>query len=292
MIAEPVFAALAQSTVLFDTIGMLAFALAGILAAQGRDVDPVGVFIVAFTSAFGGLTVRDLLLDIRPFQWISSEAVSWVILAFTIFAPAIVKRFSSNVAREIFLWAEAAGLGIFCASGTVLAWEREIAPLSCTILGVATGISGGIIRDVLLRRVPAALSDRKPYGLAAFIGCWLAVILLSDGVRTDAVVAVTALTILLIRMFTLKVNWEIRYNTALSRRIFPMRSSSSSGTGVVSRMMRRVPRPLKVRSNRTPRVRKSDLTLSADLAVLERMKAANRPSAAPHQPEDPIDPSR
>lgn len=274
MNATPVLTALAQSTAFFDAIGMLAFALAGILAAQGRDVDPVGVFIVAFTSAFGGVTVRDLLLDIRPFQWITSESVSWVIIAFTIFAPVIVKRLSSNVAREVFLWAEAAGLGIFCASGTVLAWERDVAPLSCTILGVATGISGGVFRDVLLRRVPAALSDRKPYGLAGFIGCWLAVILLSDGVHAEAVVAVTATTILLVRMFTLKVNWEIRYNTALARRIFP----KAPGTGVVSRMMRRVPRTAKPRMTRTLRPRRQDAAPEVITpSRLESVKAANRP---------------
>ena len=279
MIGEPVFAALAQSTELFDMLGMLAFALAGILAAQGRDVDPVGVFIVAFTSAFGGLTVRDLILDLRPVCWISHEAVIWVILFFTIFAPAIVKRFSTSAAREVFLIAEAAGLGIFCASGTVLAWERGIAPLSCTIVGVATGISGGILRDVLLRRIPAALSDRQPYGLAAFIGCWLAVILLSDGVRTDAVVAVTALSILAIRVFTLKVNWEIRYRSALAARIFP-------GRGTLSGMLRRGARASKAaKTPSAPRLRRVR-PAAPDRAepirteeLIKRRKPANLPSA-------------
>ena len=184
MIGEPVFAALAQNTTLVDAIGMLGFALAGILAAQGRGVDPVGVFILAFTSAFGGLTIRDLLLDLRPFYWVSHEAITWLILVFTIFAPAIVKRFSRSFAHELFLWADAVGLGVFCASGTLLAWEKGIPPLSCTLVGVGTGILGGVMRDVLLNRMPAALSDRKPYGLAGFVGCWLCVILLSDGVRS------------------------------------------------------------------------------------------------------------
>ena len=221
MIGEPVFAALAQTTALVDAIGMLGFALAGILAAQGRGVDPVGVFILAFTSAFGGLTIRDLLLDLRPFYWVSHEAITWLILVFTIFAPRIVKRFSRSFAHELFLWADAVGLGVFCASGTLLAWEKGIPPLSCTLVGVGTGILGGVMRDVLLNRMPAALSDRKPYGLAAFVGAWLCIILLSDGVRPEATVYVTAAAIVLFRMFTLKVNWEIRYRTELARKIFP-----------------------------------------------------------------------
>ena len=70
----PVINALTPSTEWVDTIAMLGFSFAGILAARGRGVDPVGVFILAFTSAFGGVTVRDMLLDIRPFYWVSHEA--------------------------------------------------------------------------------------------------------------------------------------------------------------------------------------------------------------------------
>ena len=161
----PVINALTPSTEWVDTIAMLGFSFAGILAARGRGVDPVGVFILAFTSAFGGVTVRDMLLDIRPFYWVSHEAFTWLIICFTIFAPVIAARLSDRIARELFLWADAVGLGFFSASATVLAWESGIPPLSCTLVGVITGIVGGIFRDVLLNRLPAALSDRKPYGL-------------------------------------------------------------------------------------------------------------------------------
>ena len=169
----PVINALTPSTEWVDTIAMLGFSFAGILAARGRGVDPEGAFILAFTSAFGGVTVRDMLLDIRPFYWVSHEAFTWLIICFTIFAPVIAARLSDRIARELFLWADAVGLGFFSASATVLAWESGIPPLSCTLVGVITGIVGGIFRDVLLNRLPAALSDRKPYGLAAFIGWWI-----------------------------------------------------------------------------------------------------------------------
>ena len=169
----PVINALTPSTEWVDTIAMLGFSFAGILAARGRGVDPVGVFILAFTSAFGGVTVRDMLLDIRPFYWVSHEAFTWLIICFTIFAPVIAARLSDRIARELFLWADAVGLGFFSASATVLAWESGIPPLSCTLVGVITGIVGGIFRDVLLNRLPAALSgrihrllvrDRAPFG--------------------------------------------------------------------------------------------------------------------------------
>ncbi|WP_418869926.1 TRIC cation channel family protein, partial [Sutterella wadsworthensis] len=103
----PVINALTPSTEWVDTIAMLGFSFAGILAARGRGVDPVGVFILAFTSAFGGVTVRDMLLDIRPFYWVSHEAFTWLIICFTIFAPVIAARLSDRIARELFLWADA-----------------------------------------------------------------------------------------------------------------------------------------------------------------------------------------
>mgnify|MGYP002461769137 CR=1 FL=1 len=105
----PVINALTPSTEWVDTIAMLGFSFAGILAARGRGVDPVGVFILAFTSAFGGVTVRDMLLDIRPFYWVSHEAFTWLIICFTIFAPVIAARLSDRIARELFLWADAVG---------------------------------------------------------------------------------------------------------------------------------------------------------------------------------------
>ena len=102
----PVINALTPSTEWVDTIAMLGFSFAGILAARGRGVDPVGVFILAFTSAFGGVTVRDMLLDIRPFYWVSHEAFTWLIICFTIFAPVIAARLSDRIA-----------LGRCCRSG-------------------------------------------------------------------------------------------------------------------------------------------------------------------------------
>ena len=296
----PVLHALTASTEWVDTIAMLGFSLAGILSARGRGVDPVGVFILAFTSAFGGVTVRDLLLDIRPFYWVSHEAFTWLILIFTIFAPVIAVRLSDRIARELFLWADAVGLGFFSAAATVLAWERGIPPLSCTLVGVTTGIVGGILRDVLLNRLPAALSDRKPYGLAAFIGCWFGIILLSDGVAAQTVILMTAASIVLIRMFTLKVNWEIRYRSALSRRIFP-----GNGPIALTRMLRRPshsaapsgasarPRIVKLARAEGSSAHGADAPIPRiSKEIYKRARPANLPSASPWRPIDaPLDDS-
>lgn len=63
-----------------DFIGIVAFALAGILAAQGKKVDPVGVFVIAFVTAFGGGMVRDLIINNRPMYWIAHQEYVWITL--------------------------------------------------------------------------------------------------------------------------------------------------------------------------------------------------------------------
>lgn len=98
----PVINALTPSTEWVDTIAMLGFSFAGILAARGRGVDPVGVFILAFTSAFGGVTVRDMLLDIRPFYWVSHEAFTWLIICFTILRRSLLPVFPTALHENSF----------------------------------------------------------------------------------------------------------------------------------------------------------------------------------------------
>ena len=71
-----------------DGIGMFGFAVAGLFASAGRRIDPVGVFVSVFTTAFGGGIIRDILLDLRPFYWLSHPQWIWMTLGLTILAPS------------------------------------------------------------------------------------------------------------------------------------------------------------------------------------------------------------
>ena len=85
-----------------DFVGIVAFALAGILAAEGKNVDPVGVFVMAFTTAFGGGIVRDLIIDNRPMYWIAHEEYVWVTLLMTAVAPVVIRRFRDKTLHTLF----------------------------------------------------------------------------------------------------------------------------------------------------------------------------------------------
>lgn len=197
---------------LADLIGIVAFAIAGILAADGKRMDPVGVFVLAFTTAFGGGFLRDIVIDNRPFWWVAHENYVWLTLALTICAPALVKRFRTRISYAAFIWADAIGLGFFSASGTALSISAGIPALPATLLGVATGAAGGMIRDLFLDRVPLILSDRKPYASAAFAGCWLYFGLLVLDADGTAAVWIASFFICLLRMFCWYRDIEIRYS--------------------------------------------------------------------------------
>ena len=96
-----------------DGIGMFGFAVAGLFASAGRRIDPVGVFVSVFTTAFGGGIIRDILLDLRPFYWLSHPQWIWMTLGLTILAPVIVRRVQRFWQRRILLWADAVGLAFF-----------------------------------------------------------------------------------------------------------------------------------------------------------------------------------
>lgn len=187
-------------TTIADFVGILAFAIAGILAAAGKRFDPVGVFVLAFTTAFGGGLFRDLVLGAQHFYWIENEAYVWMTVALAAFAPSIIRRFRHHIPYSLFIWCDAVGLGFFSVSGTALSLSSGVPLLASTILGVCTGVMGGMIRDVLLNKVPMVLSDRQPYASAGFLGSWIYVGMWHFGIDQQFALWFCTLLIIGVRM--------------------------------------------------------------------------------------------
>lgn len=96
----------------FDFVGIVAFALSGVFEGIKRRIDPVGVFIVAFSTAFGGGMLRDILIDRRPFYWIDHEAYVVATFIICMAAPFIYKFFQKTKhAHDWYIFADAIGLG-------------------------------------------------------------------------------------------------------------------------------------------------------------------------------------
>ena len=159
----------------------LAFALSGLLEAARKRLDAVGVCIVAGLAAFGGGTLRDVLLDRRPFFWVAHSGWLWVLLALCIVAMAFLKARHFAPTERAMQWPDALGLGLFSASGTQLALEQGLSGIVSVLMGVVTATFGGVLRDIVCNEIPTALRDHRPYAVCAFAGAWVLVLLTQAG---------------------------------------------------------------------------------------------------------------
>ena len=157
---------------IIEAVGTLAFALSGLLEAARKRLDAVGVCLVAGLAAFGGGTLRDVLLDRRPFVWVAHSEWLWVLLALCIAATGFLRARHFAPTEKAMQWPDALGLGLFSATGTQLALAQDLPGIVAVLMGVITATFGGVLRDVVCNEIPTAFSDHRPYaaqhaGLAA-----------------------------------------------------------------------------------------------------------------------------
>jgi uncharacterized membrane protein YeiH len=160
-----------------ETCATLAFALSGLLEAARKRLDAVGVCLVAGLAAFGGGTLRDVLLDRRPFFWVAHSEWLWVLLALCAIAMFFLRAKHFAPTERAMQWPDALGLGLFSASGTQLALAQDLPGIVAVLMGVITATFGGVLRDIVCNEIPTALRDHRPYAICAFIGGWVLVIL-------------------------------------------------------------------------------------------------------------------
>ena len=151
----------------FDLAGVAVFAASGVLAARDRDLDLLGVIVVAVMTGIGGGTLRDLLLDRHPIFWVTDSWYLVVIIASAMLTVAYVRVRPPPSAT--LLVADALGLALFALSGAKLAEAAQCPPLIVVLMGTMTGVTGGVLRDVITAQVPLILR-REIYATAAILG--------------------------------------------------------------------------------------------------------------------------
>lgn len=193
----------------FEIIGTLAFALSGLIEAARKKLDIVGMAIVTSLAAFGGGTLRDILLDRRPFFWVQNEIWIWVILLMCAFALFFMRARHIELTERSMQWPDALGLGIFAASGTQIAITAGMSPIIAVVMGVITPVFGGVLRDVVVNEIPRAFNDHQPYAVIAFAGGWLVVGLNLLGWPAFWAIGVSALAITVLRLMAVVFGWRL-----------------------------------------------------------------------------------
>lgn len=194
---------------LVEGAAVLAFALSGVIEATRRRMDVVGICSVAFVTAFGGGTLRDVLLDKRPFFWVAHSGWVWVVLMLSAGVALWWRSGHAHFTARAIRLPDALGLGLFGAVGTSQAAALDMPAVISALMGVVTAVFGGVLRDILCNEIPAVFRDHRPYAVCAFAGAW--VWLAADALAAPAPLALglAAATASGLRLLALARGWQV-----------------------------------------------------------------------------------
>ena len=193
-------------TFLIEVLGTISFAMSGSFAAMQKRFDPFGVLIIAFVTSVGGGTVRDLLLDVPVFWMHDLLAVS--LIFFTSIFTMIFKLIERKFQVTLFIF-DSLGLGLFTIIGVQKGLNADLHPVIGVVLGTITGCFGGIIRDILLNRIPL-IFRKEIYATAAIAGGIVYILLKNfSGLSEEINQILTILLIVSIRTLAVKYHWQM-----------------------------------------------------------------------------------
>ncbi|MDM0012155.1 trimeric intracellular cation channel family protein [Variovorax sp. J22P168] len=200
---------LSNAQIVIEIAATVAFAMSGLLEAARKRLDAIGVVMVAGLTAFGGGTLRDVLLDRRPFFWVEHSNWLWLLLAVCACAMAFLRAQHFAPTERAMQWPDALGLGLFTATGTQIALDASMPAIVAVVMGMMTAAFGGVLRDIVCNEIPRAFSDHQPYAICAFVGAW--VIVVSEALQAPdwLVLTLGAGTTVLLRMLAIRTGWKL-----------------------------------------------------------------------------------
>lgn len=150
-----------------DILGTIAFAISGTLVAMNKRMDPFGVLIIAFVTAVGGGTLRDVMIGIEPVSWMKNMTFVYVITGSVVFAILFRKRIN-YLRKSLFLF-DTIGIALYTLVGVETGLIAGLHPIICIALGTMTACFGGVLRDVLCNEIPVVFR-KEIYATACILG--------------------------------------------------------------------------------------------------------------------------
>lgn len=183
-------------------------AISAVLAAEGKGMDLFGVMVLALVTAVGGGTIRDLCLGVRPLFWIAEPMHVWTALVSAVITFALV-RFA-HLPHRLLALADAFGLALFGIVGTEKALALGTPGIVAILLGIVTGVAGGILRDVLRGEIPWVFKPEVNfYATAVFAGSLVFVLLRQSLPPSESHRYIGMTVILLMRLAAMRWHWRL-----------------------------------------------------------------------------------
>jgi uncharacterized membrane protein YeiH len=194
-----------NSIALVELLGVLAFAFTGIIEARKKGMDLIGVYTVSMIAAFGGGTIRDLLIGNYPLYWIDHSGYAIMLFGFALASASLGAAFYDNPkVNNAFEVLDTLGLGFFCTAGASVAHQAGCDFYISMLLGVVTSIFGGIFRDIICNEIPKVFQRNELYATCAAFGSTVFLVSLQLGLSSLPAMLVGVLATVLLRFFSVK----------------------------------------------------------------------------------------
>ncbi|MEJ3745080.1 trimeric intracellular cation channel family protein [Actinomycetes bacterium KLBMP 9797] len=191
---------------ILELVGIYVFATSGALKAIQKNFDAVGILVLAMVTALGGGILRDVIIGDTPpaaFRNTNYLLIPLIAAAVTFFAHPVVERLT--VTMLVF---DAAGLGLFCVTGTLKALDYDLGALQAVLLGVTTAVGGGVLRDITARETPALVKvDTDLYSIPAAAGATVVAIAYRTDLSMPAVAIGAAVLVFAFRVVAMLRHW-------------------------------------------------------------------------------------
>lgn len=185
-----------------DILGTVAFAISGVLVALEKRMDYFGVLIIAFVTAVGGGTLRDMMVGIHPVSWMTNITYVYVIISSTVLA-VVFKKQIYYLRKSLFLF-DTIGIGLYTVVGIETGIVAELHPIICVALGTMTACFGGVIRDILCNEIPI-IFRKEIYATPCILGGFSYFLLREFVADTNFIFVIAGLIVIIMRLIAVRL---------------------------------------------------------------------------------------
>ncbi|WP_186988099.1 trimeric intracellular cation channel family protein [Constantimarinum furrinae] len=197
---------------IIDILGTISFSISGVLTALKKRMDPFGILIIAFVTAVGGGTLRDVLIDF-PITWMRNLTFVYVIVGASVFAVIFRKKLG-YIRRSLFLF-DTIGIALYTIVGVEKGISADFPPIICIALGTMSAVFGGVIRDILCNEIPI-IFRKEIYATACILGGVTYFLLLKTSLSENFVVIISGSVVITVRL--LAVYFKLSLPTIYNKR--------------------------------------------------------------------------
>jgi uncharacterized membrane protein YeiH len=186
---------------IIDVLGTVAFAISGVLVAMEKKLDVFGVFIIAFVTAVGGGTLRDVLIGNTPVSWMK-EPLYILIILLSVIAAILFSGRLKYFSKSLFLF-DTIGIGLYTMVGIEKGLNADLLPVICIALGTMTASFGGVLRDILCNEIPV-IFRKEIYATVCILGGSIYFLLMQFPIDSTIAYIVAIISIIVMRILAVR----------------------------------------------------------------------------------------